>query len=41
MVCLVRPDLLDRLLTAAFAVVEDHIGLVNVTDCNVIRANRF
>ena len=35
-VCLVRPDLLDSLLDAAFAVVQDHIGLVNVTDCNVI-----
>ncbi len=40
-VCLVRPDLLDRLLDAAFAVVEDHIGLVNVTDCEVIRRERF
>lgn len=40
-VCLVRPDLLDSLLDAAFAVVQDHIGLVNVTDCNVIRPERF
>lgn len=40
-VCLIRPDLLDSLLKAAFAVVQDHIGLVNVTDCSVIRPERF
>ncbi|MEL7099256.1 MAG: transcriptional regulator [Pseudomonadota bacterium] len=40
-VCIIRPDRLDRLLDAAFAVVEDHIGVVCVTDCEVLRAERF
>jgi hypothetical protein len=40
-ICLIAPDRLDALLTAAFAVVDRHIGLVNVTDAQVIRPNRF
>lgn len=40
-VCLVRPEKLDPLLKAAFAVVEPHIGVVSVTDCEVLRAERF
>lgn len=40
-VCIIRPDKLDLLLDAAFAVVENHIGVVNVTDCIVLRAERF
>lgn len=40
-VCLIRPDLLDSLLSSAFAVVKDHIGLVNITECEVIRPDRF
>lgn len=40
-VCLIRPDRLDSLLEAAFAVVERHIGVVCVTDCAVLRAERF
>lgn len=40
-VCLIRPDRLDDLLDAAFAVVETHIGVVSVTDCQVLRAERF
>lgn len=40
-VCIVRPDRLDTLLTAAFEVVESHIGVVSVTDCEVLRAERF
>lgn len=39
--CIVRPDRLDTLLEAAFAVVERHIGVVTVTDCEVLRAERF
>ena len=41
MICLIRPDRLDALLEAAFAVVETHIGVVSVTDCQVLRAERF
>ncbi len=40
-VCIVRPERLDPLLDAAFAVVERHIGVVCVTDCDVLRAERF
>lgn len=40
-VCIIRPDRLDGLLAAAFAVVERHIGVVCVTDCEVLRAERF
>ncbi len=40
-ICLIRPERLDRLLEAAFAVVEPHIGVVSVTDCEVLRAERF
>ena len=40
-VCLIRPDRLDSLLDAAFSVVERHIGVVSVTDAQVLRAERF
>lgn len=40
-VCMIRPDRLDALLEAAFEVVEQHIGVVSVTDAKVLRAERF
>ena len=40
-ICLIRPERLDGLLDAAFAVVERHIGVVSVADCEVLRAERF
>jgi len=40
-ICLIRPERLDALLEAAFAVVERHIGVVNVADAHVLRAERF
>jgi nitrogen regulatory protein PII len=40
-ICLIRPERLDALLEAAFAVVERHIGVVSVSDCEVLRAERF
>jgi nitrogen regulatory protein PII len=40
-VCLVRPERLDRLLEAAFPVLDRHIGVVSVTDAQVMRAERF
>ncbi|SDY29370.1 Na+-dependent bicarbonate transporter superfamily protein [Jannaschia faecimaris] len=39
-VCIVRAERLDTLLDAAFAVVEPHCGVVTVTDCEVLRAER-
>ena len=40
-VCIVREEKLDDLLNGAFAVVERHIGVVSITDCEVLRAERF
>ena len=40
-VCLIRPERLDGLLEAAFRVVERHIGVVSVSDTQVLRAERF
>lgn len=40
-VCIIRPDRLDALLDAAFSVVDRHIGVVCITDCEVLRAERF
>ena len=40
-VCLIKPERLDGLLEAAFAVVEKHIGVVSITDAEVLRAERF
>jgi hypothetical protein len=40
-ICLIRPERLDGLLEAAFAVVSTHIGVVSVTDAKVLRAERF
>jgi nitrogen regulatory protein PII len=40
-VCLIKPERLDPLLEAAFAVVERHIGLISVTDALVLRVERF
>lgn len=40
-ICIVRPERVDGLLEAAFRVVERHIGVVSVVDCEVLRAERF
>ena len=40
-ICIIRPDRLDALLDAAFSIVDRHIGVVCVTDCEVLRAERF
>lgn len=40
-VCIIRPERLDGLLEAAFEVVENHIGVVTIGDCEVLRAERF
>ncbi|MFK7763572.1 MAG: transcriptional regulator [Roseobacter sp.] len=40
-VCIIRPERLDSLLDAAFEVVEKHIGVVTIVDCEVLRAERF
>ncbi|MEJ6390010.1 P-II family nitrogen regulator [Gymnodinialimonas ulvae] len=40
-VCIIAPDKIDDLLNKAFAVVEKHIGVITVSDCEVLRAERF
>ena len=40
-ICIIRPERLDALLDAAFQVVENHIGVVSISDCAVIRAERY
>ena len=40
-VCIIRPETLDALLDAVFSVVDRHIGVVSVVDCEVLRAERF
>lgn len=40
-ICLIRPERLDALLDAAFTVVERHIGVVSITEAEVLRAERF
>ncbi len=40
-ICIIRPDRLEDLLEAAFSLVENHIGVVTVSDCEVLRAERF
>ncbi|MEP5155397.1 transcriptional regulator [Planktotalea sp.] len=40
-VCLIKPERLDPLLEAAFAVVERHIGVASVSDTYVLRAELF
>ena len=40
-ICIIRPERLDTLLEAAFDLVEKHIGVVTVSDCEVLRAERF
>lgn len=40
-VCLIRPDRLDDLLQAVFPVLDRHIGVVSVTEAQVLRAERF
>lgn len=39
--CIIRPDRLNGLLDGIFSVVERHIGVVSISDCQVLRAERF
>jgi nitrogen regulatory protein PII len=40
-VCLVRPDRLDMLIDKVFPLLSRHIGVINITDAQVLRAERF
>ena len=40
-ICIIKPARLDGLLDAAFKVVDKHIGVVTISDVEVLRAERF
>ena len=40
-VCIIRPERLDELMEAAFAVVDRHMDVVTINDVEVLRAERF
>ncbi len=40
-ICLISPHRLDALLEALFPVLDEHIGVVSVTDTHILRAERF
>ena len=40
-VCIIKPERLNTLLEKVFPVVEKHIGVVAISDCEVLRAERF
>lgn len=40
-ICIIKPERLDGLLEAAFEVVDKHIGVVTISDVDVLRAERF
>ena len=40
-ICVVRPDRVEGLLEGVFSILERHIGVVTISDCQVLRAERF
>ncbi len=40
-VCIIRTERLEPLLAAAGGILERHIGVISITDCEVLRAERF
>lgn len=40
-ICIIRPEAIDHLIEHAFPLVERHIGIITVTDCQVLRPERF
>lgn len=40
-ICIVKEERLDNLLQKAMPLVQQHIGVVSITDCEVLRAERF
>ncbi len=40
-ISIVRPDRLEGLLDTVFDLVEKHMGVVTVSDCEVLRVERF
>ncbi|MEM6913466.1 MAG: DUF190 domain-containing protein [Pseudomonadota bacterium] len=40
-ICIVRPERIQDLLDNVFRLVERHIGVITISDCEVVRAERF
>ena len=40
-ICIIRPERLETLLDTAYGLVEKYMGIVTVSDCEVLRAERF
>lgn len=40
-ICIVRPEGVDQLIEHAFPLVESHIGIITIADCQVLRPERF
>ncbi|MEM0976314.1 MAG: transcriptional regulator [Pseudomonadota bacterium] len=40
-VCIMKPERLNHFLETVFPLVERHIGVVSITECDVLRAERF
>jgi nitrogen regulatory protein PII len=40
-ICLIAPHRLETLLDALFPLLDEHIGVVSVTDTHILRAERF
>jgi nitrogen regulatory protein PII len=40
-ISIIRPERLDKLLEAAIELVEKHMGVVTISDCEVLRVERF
>lgn len=39
--CIVKEDNVDAILEIAFGIVEKHLGIVSVSDCDIVRPERF
>lgn len=40
-VCIIRASNLDKVLETVFSIVDRHYGVVCVTDCEIVRPDRF
>lgn len=40
-VCLMKPERVETLLEGVFPLVERHVGVISISDCEVMRAERF
>ncbi|MEM8950033.1 MAG: DUF190 domain-containing protein [Pseudomonadota bacterium] len=40
-ICIVRPEAIDQLIDHAFPLVQRHIGIITIADCQVLRPELF